>query len=71
MRTATGGLATMRPHSWATASVNSASGTTRLIKPWRSASWASIKSPVSNISIAFLRLTLRDRPTPGVAQNRP
>ena len=46
-------------------------GTTRLTRPKSRAVAASIVSPVSSISIACLRDTLRDSATIGVEQNRP
>src|SRR5215831_19087690 len=58
----------------ASASVSSssfASGATRLTRPHESAVPASMRSPVSSISIARLRGRLRDTPTPGVVQKMP
>ncbi len=48
-----------------------AGSTTRLTSPIRRASSAPIISPVSSISIACLRETLRDSATIGVEQNSP
>jgi hypothetical protein len=45
--------------------------TTRLTRPYAFAVAASMNSPVSSISIACLRLTLRASATLGVEQNRP
>ena len=51
-------------------SISSASGTTRLTRPQRSASVASIMRPVSTMSIAFDLPTKRGRrcvpPAPGI-----
>ncbi len=56
----------------AIASLRSApAATTRLISPMRAASSADTMSPVSSISIAALRATLRESATIGVEQNRP
>ena len=53
-------------------SASSCSGAaTRLTRPSSRARAASINSPVTSISNANLRETLRDKATPGVAQNRP
>ena len=60
-------LATRR----STSAPSSAGSATRLIKPFSWACAAETKSPVTNISKAALRGTLRDRATPGVLQNRP
>ena len=53
MRTACGGLAAMRSAMALAASSKSASGTTRLTSPMRSASAASTMSPVSASSAAL------------------
>ena len=50
---------------------SSPAGTTRLTRPISAARSAEIMSPVSSISIACLRATLRESATIGVEQNRP
>ena len=65
------GLARMLSTSRATSASSASAGTTRLTRPrWRASS-AEMNSPVTSISKACLRGTLRDSATPGVAQNRP
>ena len=50
---------------------SAAAGTTRLTSPKRHAVWASMRSPVSSISMACLRETARESATIGVEQKRP
>ena len=64
-------FAAICPASAATAPSSSASATTRLTSPSSRARSALTISPVSNISIAALRLTARVSATIGVEQNRP
>ena len=71
MATATRGLSRMDWTSCSTSADRLAAGTTRLSRPCASAVGASMKSPVSSISMARLAGMLRTKGTLGVAQNRP
>ena len=57
--------------SAATSASSASAGTTRLTSPQATAVVASTGSPVSSISIARLRPTLRTTPTAGVEQKTP
>ena len=61
----------MRATSSSISAVERFGAATRLTKPFARASSAEMKSPVTSISNASLRGTLRDSATPGVEQNRP
>ena len=69
--TAMRGLLTMAAISLSSSASSCSGCAMRLIKPRAFASSALMNSPVTSISNATLRKTLRDSATPGAEQNRP